>query len=106
MRSHGGAGCLRTVAGCTLGGVWGVLAALLISMIHAPEANPNDPLEFEGYTPFIILVFMPAGLIFGVIVGFLVANRSDLDGGRASSLGIGRLAPGVGLREAHLRRAM
>ena len=66
-------GCIRLLLGFGLGGLVGFGSACLIGYLDAPEVNPADPLEHEWYTPYILLVLVPGGLLAGVVMGTMAS---------------------------------
>ena len=72
-------GCLRLLVGSMFGGLVGIGSACLIGYLDAPEVNPADPLEHEGYTPYVLLVLIPGGLLAGIVMGTIASSmRSGL----------------------------
>ncbi len=87
MTRNGRWGCLWALVGCVFGGVWGLVAAILIGWINAPVVNPNDELAHEWYTPFVLLMVMPAGVIIGAVIGSLAVNAFKVTRGKAIAWG-------------------
>jgi hypothetical protein len=95
MAKGGRSGCLRAALGCVLGGIAGVVLAIVIAAIDAPKVDPADPLEFEWYTPFVLFILPIYGLVFGAMIGVFAALGCRRAGGKAWAWGIGGLLAGL-----------
>ena len=104
-QSQVGIGRLLAVAGRVLG--WGILGAICgvllgitIGVIHAPQVDASDPLEHEWYTPFVLLLIIPAECVAGLVIGTGIALGGHTPIGRrkafAFALGGAALGAGVG----------
>jgi hypothetical protein len=100
-----GIGRLLAVAGRALG--WGILGAICgvllgiaIGVINAPRRDASDPLEHEWYTPFVLLLIIPAECVAGLVIGTGIALGVHTPIGRrkafASALGGAALGVGAG----------
>lgn len=77
MTKGGRSGCLRSILGFGLSGVWGATAAFAIGVIHAPDIDPNYPLANEWYTPFVLFMLMPGGMLIGAVLGTVAINSRE-----------------------------
>jgi hypothetical protein len=77
---------------CGLGGITGAITAFAIGLMDAPEVDPNVPLAFEWYTPFVLFILPFYGLIIGVVVGFLYSSPALIYGLPGPNSWVGGLA--------------
>jgi hypothetical protein len=100
-----GIGRLLAVAGRVLG--WGILGAICgvllgitIGVINAPPSDTSDPSEHEWYTPFVLLLIIPAECVAGLVIGTGIALGVHTPIGRrkafAFAVGGAILAVGLG----------
>jgi hypothetical protein len=82
-----------------LGAICGVLLGCTIGVIHAPRTDASDPLEHEWYTPFVLLLIIPAECVAGLVIGTGIALGVHTPIGRrkAFAFAAGGAALGVGL---------
>ena len=63
----------RVLGWAILGAICGVLLGCTIGVIHAPRSDASDPLEHEWYTPFVLLLIIPAECVAGFVIGTRIA---------------------------------
>ena len=82
-----------------LGAICGVLSGIAIGVINAPRRDARDPSEHEWYTPFVLLLIIPAECVAGLAIGTWIALGVHAPIGRrkAFAFALGGAALGVGL---------
>ncbi len=97
MANDGRPGCLRPFLGSVLGSLSAVAAVVVIGIIDAPEVNPQDPLEHEWYTPFV-LFFLPVYCVLpGAALGALAGAAPGVSGIRLATWAYGGALVGLAL---------
>lgn len=100
MAKDDGPGCFSYLLGGVLGGVSGVVTAVLIGLMNAPVIHDEDSLEHEWYTPLVLFIMPLYGLIIGVMVGLFGRTAYEVSGGRAVAYGAAGLLLGLAVGKA------
>jgi hypothetical protein len=67
------AAAVRILGWSLLGAVCGVLLGCCVGVIHAPAKPPSDPLEYEWYMPFVLILVIPLEWLAGLLIGAGIA---------------------------------